>query len=60
MSPLERKEGIGDVEVESENKNVEELAQHKFGKVNVVPSLDIKEVSDKFIHHLLLTLLIWN
>jgi len=57
LSPLERKEGIGDVEVEGKDKNVEELAQHKFGKVEVVLSLDISEVSDKFIHHLRPTLI---
>ena len=58
FSPLEREECIGDVEVEAENNNVEKLTQHEFGKVDVVVSLDINEVSDKFIHHLLLTLLI--
>ena len=60
FSPLEREEGIGDIEVECEDNYVEKLAQHKFGEVKVVLSLDIKKVSDKFIHHLLLTLLIWN
>ena len=41
------------MEVEGEDSNVEELAQHKFGEVEVVLSLDIIEVSHKFICHLL-------